>query len=315
MNEYQHFNTTLELAREALERDGVAVISAVVAEQMVTASRDNLWESFEFVTDWKLNRNDPSTFKHFLDLMPMHSMLVQHFGVGHSQAAWNIREATADTFAALWGEKVENMITSFDGVSLHLPPEETKRGFFRNVWMHTDQRSSRSGLESFQGLVNLYDVRPGDATLRVYKGSHQFHGEFFRTFGIDTKSSDWYKLETEEHHRFFAERGCEAARVLANAGDLVLWDSRTMHCGVESLRERAEPNYRAVVYCCMTPRSKATQKIQQRRNKMFDEGRMSTHLPHGPRMFGKNPRTYGRPVPLVKKVPRAILSEKMKRWI
>ena len=54
---------------------------------------------------------------------------------------WDVRqnEKIAEAFSKLYGSKTEDMLTSYDGVSIHLPPEQTGKGFFRNsIWFHTD---------------------------------------------------------------------------------------------------------------------------------------------------------------------------------
>jgi ectoine hydroxylase-related dioxygenase (phytanoyl-CoA dioxygenase family) len=47
--------------------------------------------------------------------------------------------------------------------------------------------------------------------------------------------NDWYKLNKEEE-KFFLEKGCKIKKIMCPKGSLVLWDSRTIHCGVEALK-------------------------------------------------------------------------------
>lgn len=311
--EYRDFTVTLAEASAALRRDGVAVVPAVPRDRL-PALRDGMWRTFETLTDGRLRRGDASTYGALFDLFPIHSMLVQHYGVGHAQYVWDVRSSPGVTgaFSRLWG--TDDLITSFDGVSLHLPHEATKRGFYRggtHDWFHCDQRSSRSRLVSIQGVVNLYDVNAGDATTRVLTGSHALHGEYMEHFGVETGTKDWHKFPAEtaaEHLKFFTDRGCEKACVLARAGDLVLWDSRTMHHGVESQRGRAAANTRAGVYVCMVPRAAAAPAVLTKRKRLFDEMRMTSHLPQQSNVFGKMPRTYGKSVPRLRPVPPPVLS-------
>ena len=73
---------------------------------------------------------------------------------------------------------------------------------------------------------------------------------------------DWFKLETEEQSNFYrVEKGCELHYIKCPAGSLVLWDSRTIHCGKEPDSNRTKSNYRCCVYLCYTPRSMATPTI------------------------------------------------------
>ena len=73
--------------------------------------------------------------------MPLHGMLVQYWGVGQSQFVWDIRQnpKVAAVFAKLWDVEPEELLVSFDGLSCHLSPEVTNKGYFRdNMWMHFD---------------------------------------------------------------------------------------------------------------------------------------------------------------------------------
>jgi hypothetical protein len=53
------------------------------------------WDFFEYITQkWEMpiNRNDKNSWREFYKLYPIHSMLIQHWGVGHSQAYWYVRQ-------------------------------------------------------------------------------------------------------------------------------------------------------------------------------------------------------------------------------
>ena len=112
-------------------------------------------------------------------------------------------------FAAIWNCKPRDLLTSFDGASFHMPPETTGTGWFRgNKWLHTDQSYTRNGFECIQSWVTGYDVNQGDATLLFLEGSHKHHGEFAKKFKV-TDKADWRKLESEEEHKFYLEKGCQ----------------------------------------------------------------------------------------------------------
>ena len=86
-------------------------------------------------------------------------------------------------------------------------------------------------------------------------------------------------------------------RVTCPKGSLVLWDSRIIHCGVESVRGREKQNFRAVCYVSYGPRAHASAKDLVKKRKAFEDLRMTTHWAAKPKLFGKNPRTYGGVVP------------------
>ena len=235
-------------------------------------------------------------------------MLIQHWGVGHAQYVWDVRQnpRVRDVFEHIW--ETDDLLVSFDGVSYHLPPEAIRTGWYRgNDWLHVDQSYTDNSFKCVQGWVTANKVNPGDATLTVLVGSHLIHGEFQKAFGV-TDKDNWYKL-TEEQKQFYLDRGCSLERITCPAGSLVLWDSRTVHCGTEAMKTRKEPNLRNVAYVCYQPRSKATTKAIEKRIKVFEELRMTSHWPANPKMFGKHPRTYGAELPDVTPLSRPVLNE------
>lgn len=197
----------------------------------------------------------------------------------------------------MWNCKPEDLVVSFDGASLSVPPETTRRGWYRQPWFHCDQSYLKESFECVQSWVTGLDVNEGDATLAVLEGSHFFHQDFAEAFGIKEKK-DWFKL-SDEHLDWYKER-CTKTRVVCPKGSLVLWDSRTIHCGVEPQKTRPFANQRAVVYLCYAPRSQMTPKMLEKKKKAFQEKRTSSHWPTNIRLFPKTPQhTYGKPLPRV----------------
>ncbi len=306
--EGERYHTTSEKLRETLEQYGVAVIPGVLDAAEVASFNEGMWATLEALTSKfavPVRQDDRSTWKHYFELLPQHSMLMQHFGIGHAQYIWDVRQnpKVAAIFAALWKVKAEQLLVSFDGASVHLPPETVERGWFRNQWLHSDQSFQRNKLESVQAWVTGFDVREGDGTLQVLEGSHRFHAEFARTFrGRDFKL-DWYKLADPEEFAFFEQRGCRSVAIACPAGGMVFWDSRTIHCGREPVQGRAQPSIRNVAYICMTPRAWATTKIIEKKRQHLAAQRTTNHWPHRPKLFAKHPQTYGRPLPDVAPLP------------
>lgn len=245
------------------------------------------------------NHEDPTTYRTLSELHKMHGMLFQSYGVGQNQASWNIRQHpnVYQAFCALWGD--DDLLTSMDGLSYQIAPElvptakgkdNTRAGFFQYTWFHTDQSYTRNELECIQGQVNLFDVDPGDATLVVLEKSHNFHGEFATTFGEGSKA-DWFALEMrgkergEGYKAFYLDRGCQERRITCPRGSLILWDSRTIHCGSEPLRGRPSRHWRSVVYVCMTPRYLCDRATMEKRRQAFIEQCTTSHWPHRINIF------------------------------
>eukprot|EP00300_Choanocystis_sp_HF-7_P008431 c15901_g1_i2.p1 GENE.c15901_g1_i2~~c15901_g1_i2.p1 ORF type:complete len:344 (+),score=59.61 c15901_g1_i2:59-1090(+) len=298
---------------------GYAIVTGILSESELEKARAGMWDCLEYLTQdfqMPIQRGQPQTYGTFHQLLPKRSMLVQHWGIGHHQFAWSVRQHpnVAQVFSTIWDTPPEQLLTSFDAVSVALPPEAqpTQTGFFTSrtrYWMHTDQNWKKKGLQCVQGLVNLFPVRPGDSTLRVFEGSHLLHEPFFESHPAAcerTGNLDWYKLTDDDLPYFDA---CPPRRLWGPAGSMFLWDSRTMHQGIEPLQDRSEENTRAVVYVCQTPRKWATPGDLKKKRHCFEQRRMTSHWPHQIKMFPKKPHTYGKPVGPIKSITSETFSD------
>ena len=142
------------------------------------------------------------------------------------------------------------------------------------------------------------------------EGSHKYHKEFQERFQINDKK-DWYLLKkgVKDGEQFYRDKGCSYKKIMCPRGSLVLWDSRTIHCGMEPMRERENPNIRCIIYLCYMPRSMATPAQLRKKRKAFEEMRSTTHWPCKSILFGKNPQTYGNEIPEVDEIDPPQLTE------
>lgn len=311
--EFNKYCATMESANQVLEKYGVAIIPGLLDESETQRMRDGMWNYLEHITrkfSVPMDRGNPTTWKVFKTLYPSHSMLLQHWGVGHSQMLWDLRQNPKiyNIFAKLYETTPQELLVSFDGASFHFPPEITGYGWYRRGSnLHCDQSFLRNERECIQGWVTANPVEEGDATLVFLEGSHKYHQAFAKKFKITTKT-DWYKLDSAQTN-FFTQKGCQQKFISCPEGSLVLWDSRTIHSGIQPLRERHQAKIRCVGYVCYTPRNLATEKDIKKHIEAFNDLRMTSHWPHKPRLFPKLPRTYGGPLPDVVDIPPPILTE------
>lgn len=313
---------TAEQVKQKLSEYGVCIVR-VLDEQECEQLEAGMWQWLERATsqlDVPVQRERAETYRSFYELHPSHGMLLQHWGVGHSQFAWDVRQHTRviDVFAQLWGCAPVDLLTSFDGASISLPHEVTKRGYFRgNTWLHTDQSYLRNGYECVQAWVTAREVREGDATLAFIPGSHKLHGAFAAHFGGAVQQKpDWFKLSPAQQQWYVEQTGSDVQYIKCPRGSMVLWDSRTIHSGQEAVRARPRENTRMVVYVCMTPRNWTKSKqVLAKRIKAFEAARMTTHWPHQVKLFGKHPQLYGKPVPRVPPAPTPRLSPLGRRLV
>ena len=312
--EAEKYVCTKETLKETLSKYGVAVVHGVLDATETASMNEGAWRHIEQITAGtpsEIKQDDPTTWRRFWDLFPMHSMLMQHWGIGHAQYLWNIRQnpKVVDMFTTLWGVEAEDLLCSFDGASFHFPPEDTGRGFNRgNLWLHTDQSYMRNGFECIQSWVTGRDVNRGDATLAILEGSHVHHKEAAKKFRATKQPDDWYKLSDKEKAFYQEKKGCELKYIQCPAGSMVFWDSRTIHCGVESFRGRLAKNFRNVGYVCMMPRKGVDGKVIKKKQKAFEDRRATSHWANKVTLFQKSPRTYGRAIPTLNPVPEPQLT-------
>jgi len=309
--EYKNYDTTLENVNQYLETYGVAVIPNILTEQECINYRTRIWEELKYVTQDRFDINDENTWREFYKFYPLHSMLLQHFSLGHMQPIWDLRThpKVYGVFEKIWNTRKDNLLVSFDGLSVHLPPEKTNKGWFRTEWFHTDQSSHKIGRHCIQGMVNLYPVNKDDATLCILEKSHLHHQSFFTDKNIDNKS-DWYKFKDDEDKKYFLNKGCKPYAVKAGAGSIILWDSRTFHQGKECNKDRTNENFRMVSYVCMMPRNTITDpKTLAKKKKAFENLRITSHWANQCFMFPKVPRTYGGELPEFNEIHQPVLND------
>ena len=311
MNTYafEKYVATEETVQDVLNTYGVAILPSVLNEEECRAMNQGMWDTLGHLTqkwDTPIRENRLDSWGEMQKLYPSHSMLLQHWSIGHAQYMWDLRQnpKIIRVFAQLWKCDPEELLVSFDGVSYHMPPEITGSGWARGQrhWFHTDQSYLTPDFQCVQGWVTGYDVRAGDATLAFLEGSHRYHEEIQRRFEIDDKKN-WYKLNEEQMDVYVKDHNCVSVRIQCPAGSLVLWDSRTIHCGTQAMKERPAVNFRNIAYLCYQPRSHTTEKLLAKKRKALDEMRMTSHWPGKVTLFPKHPQTYGKPLVEVTPLP------------
>lgn len=310
--EFEKYVCSKETLKETVQKFGVAIIPNVLDSNECNMMVSKIWDFLEHITQkWEtsINRHDVNTYREFYKLYPLHSMLLQYWNVGHSQASWDVRQniKIVEIFAHFWNCDVNDLLVSFDGLSLHLPPEITNKGWNRgNTWYHTDQSFTTPEFKCIQSFVTGLDINDNDATLSFMEGSNKYHDEFKNKYSI-TDKSDWYKI-SKEQETFYKEHGCSIKNIKCPKGSLVFWDSRTIHCGIESSRSRTIPNFRYVIYLCYMPRNLCDKKNIIKKQKAFNELRTTNHYPCNVKLFGKSPRSYGGDLPTITPINQPVLS-------
>ncbi|KAI4658820.1 uncharacterized protein J4E79_006579 [Alternaria viburni] len=200
----------------------------------------------------------------------------------HEKFVWEARTEpkVIETFAKLWG--TEELLCSFDGMNITLPRQKDLKW---SPWPHCDQSPHRKGMQCVQGLLNYQPNGPDDGGLILMKGSSKLYDEFFREKREQDNHEDKPPEEEdfkdlfifkEEDVQWFKDRGCTLKKVNLEAGDLVLWDSRTMHYACFPQGNRI----RHVQYVCMTPAKFAKKEDLELKAELFKTWQGTTHWPH-----------------------------------
>lgn len=270
----------------------------------------------------RVSRHDPSTW-HW-DANEVNGVVLAG-GIGQSAFLWHVRTQpnVLAAFAHLWGVEPSDLVTSFDGCSTFRPPSVCAEWRTLSNWWHVDQnkhgRRRREGRAAVQGLVSLYDQSLTTGAFAALPGTHQQFDD------VCERYADEMPERVRGGPQFMAIRGAdpllaghEARLVSCRAGDLVLWDSRMVHCSVAATGratdggaadggsgdegggdatgivgggggsdgsdglagETSTPQLlRLVAYVCMMPASSVPREVLERRRMHWHFGATTTHWP------------------------------------
>ncbi|EPE04046.1 phytanoyl- dioxygenase [Ophiostoma piceae UAMH 11346] len=259
-----------------LHRDGFVVVKSAIPRDRALGYQA---AAHKWLTSFgtALDLENPDTWTK--DNLPAQSKINTFHGycVTHEKFVWDARTEpdVLDVFATIWD--TDELLVSFDALNITLP---NRRDVPRKpAWEHVDQSPLRQGLHCVQGILSLSPSGPEDGGLVVYPGSQNLFREFFDT---QTDKSTWKPadsfLHTPEHLAWFAARGCKPHKVIADVGDLILWDSRTVHYGSEP--SETSQQIRTIVYAAYTPAKLATPEQLEIKKEVFQNYGSTTHWPH-----------------------------------
>lgn len=205
--------------------------------------------------------------------------LMAHFA--QSTGAWWVRSLPRirAAFEKMWA--TGDLIVSMDSVIAWRPWQLDSSWLPQTEGLHIDQNPfNKPNLECVQGMMPFIDVTASSGGLEVVPRSHgaearELLRQRYRWGG------DWCPLDRDDPmHR-------NSVLLLASAGDLILWDSRTVHGGAvgtgdgEHLGDHGETQLaRLSVVVSMTPRSRASDEVQNLRRAGFEAGESFNHCPH-----------------------------------
>lgn len=257
--------------------NGYAVIPSAITTDAAARYQAAAFEWLKSLDNPCLDLTDPSTWTP--ENVPSVSEIntFNHYGVVHERFVWDIRlePGIREVFSQLW--KTDELLVSFDALNITLPRRVGHVA--RKKWPHIDQSPYREGLQCVQGIANLSQSGPDDGGLTVYPGSHKVTEEFFQT---NTNRENWTRKDfykyTPEELVWFEEKGYKEHKVVAEPGDLIIWDSRLVHFGAE--QKGNSDVIRTAVYLSYAPRSFASAEALAAKKEAFERWLATTHWPH-----------------------------------
>lgn len=304
------------LLSNTIEKHGFAIVSGVLSEDDCRESLEKAWDYIEAASYAEERIQHPNKVSNISKMSPPiqrsnplshsseyfpHSLeggMLPFYGSGHSTFAWSIRSHphVHEVFKYVH-DGCTNLISSLDGIVLwHASQPITDAG-----WFHVDQNLiAKPNKECIQGLVNLLPVTTNTGGNVVVAESHRFfphhytnanhNSEFYKARLGELGNEDWMEIDPNDAELLNPN---SILTCLLNPGDMILWDSRTVHCSNprsqeatnnqvinnESLlvNESAHGLLRAAAAVCMMPASNADASIFQQRRVAVDQKRTLTH--------------------------------------
>jgi ectoine hydroxylase-related dioxygenase (phytanoyl-CoA dioxygenase family) len=259
-----------------LNREGFVVVAEVADPGNIAHAEKLLWEFIERQTTWK--RNDPETWTDAAleKIGSVHNGLVNGAGMGQSDFLWYLRTLprVRKAFGEIW--KTDALLVSFDCAGLFRP---WNHGFRKTIggWWHVDQGRAKQGRHAVQGLISLYDANSRTGGLTVVPQSHHRFDEVVE----DQQNPNQDYCTVQPYCSVLQE--LQRKLVSCKAGDLILWDSRTVHANAPAPQTPvcdANRLLRAVAYICMTPKSFASQEVLKTRRMAYEYRVSTSHWPH-----------------------------------
>mmetsp|Transcript_27044 Transcript_27044/g.53241 ORF Transcript_27044/g.53241 Transcript_27044/m.53241 type:complete len:411 (+) Transcript_27044:66-1298(+) len=230
---------------EYLAEHGYVVIKGVATKDQVEQARENWWDFVDKECQPKrqgvqpAKKGDPSSWGDVS--WPGHPGNGIVSLVNHSDLCWQTRllPGVRQSFEAVWED--DDLLVSFDAGNVFRPWKREKAWMTNGGWWHVDQNAlrgpHRQGRVCVQGLVTYYDATVETGGLTVIPKSHLHHDEVCAQAPAAKMKVDFVQLEPP-HHAVMQET--DGILVCAKAGDLILWDSRTIHCNSPALPQAVE---------------------------------------------------------------------------
>ena len=256
-------------ALDYLEEEGFVVFASVLDSHQTDHALDLLWDYLEELGTG-IDRKNKDTWSDDRWPTAVHGGILPSYGVGHSKMQWYVRDIddVKACFASIWD--TEELLTSFDGITIWRPwtyKEEWKTNLGSD-WLHIDQHPlGRPGKHCFQGVLNLTKVTEFTGGNVMVPKSHKR----FERIPEEYKERLSRIHPSIDHFRFPKDdpllSDTRPIVALMEPGDLMIWDSRTIHCSSHGIDRPPNPDdlLRVGSLICMMPKSKSNERVIEQR--------------------------------------------------
>jgi hypothetical protein len=265
------FIHSIHEAIKEIDLYGFAVVRNVLSNELIQHVRNEFF-SWKATLPWNYDRNS----KH---------SIIKQYEVGNQRFAWLIRTnpRILQIFRTIW--QCTDLVTSMDGCG-YMARDLRTVDKPSTEWTHVDQTMPCT-TKCIQGWAAL--TSNIERTLLVYRRSHLQYRQYFESRGIKHSTKNWLKIDRD----YLKEIEGDRVKVQVEAGDFVLWDSKTFHRN--SYGERGNGEERLVQFVCMFPKHdvRNTVSMQKKRKKYFYTRRSTSHWPYPIKVNAQQPQTYG----------------------
>lgn len=284
-----------------LNDHGVVVVKDVLSKPEVKQAKELYWQFLkqnqeflqqQFPEDWQeggeLVVNDQRTVwdKNYPVLKNGFSNMNYSC---HSESAWfmRTRPAVKRTFEQIY--QTDDLIVSFDTIISWRQwwLQDQEAWLPKNTKLHTDQNhDTKRGFHCIQGMLVLEDIDERIGGFEAVPDTANIKTQEYFSKALGKKRGDFVPIPKGLlKDPFFKKKN---GLIKAKAGDLILFDSRTVHGSVIGPGYKSSADsplsldqFARLAFCvCMTPRAKAPSSIIQQRQEAFKLGLGTTHWPY-----------------------------------
>ena len=217
----------------------------------------------------EFDRHDSTTYNKIPD--NLHGIFKKD--VGHTDFVWTVRKGCYSAFSELW--KNDDLVCSFDGACFL----SNRRG---KPWVHCDASMQNT---TYQGFYNIRRCGSKDGGLLLLENSHLIFDKYLKRHPADFIMG-YSPIDFNDKY----VKRCHPIKICCNAGELVIWDGRMLHCNTPTLKDG---RLRMCVYVSMQPKELLTEGEIRKRREWYKKGKMTGHWCYGPLLKQNSYRTYG----------------------